>query len=262
MALGLLDTDARGKNVSSDQRSPQLQRESNCCIAPSNRPLFPPFCGRPNLATQKFAARAAVEAAVAAMGPVYHTTQQLLTLIAGLGSNCSAPYFTETRNETVDGLKIMSVVVGAEHANKAAAPEKLRVMLTFGAHGREYFASEVAYKFLSTLCDGSDRSTNILNDVAFAIIPVFNPSGRTRTDSADAKGVRTTFLSEQQCTDRRKNGNLVDINRNFDVSWSMSDGSSGYEGDDDYRGPSAMSEVEPNTANKLRADWQPDMCAT
>ena len=124
------------------------------------------------------------------MSPLYHTTQHLLTLIAGLGSNCPEPYFTETRNETVDGLKMMSVVVGANAANKAAAPDKLRVMLTFGTHGREYFASQVALKFLTTLCDGSDRSKNILNNVAFAIFPVFNPSGRTRTDADDARGVR------------------------------------------------------------------------
>ena len=58
---------------------------------------------------------------------------------------------------------------------------------------------------------------------------------------------------------RRKNANLVDLNRNFDVAWSDPGGSSGDEGDADYRGAHALSEVEAATLDALAAEWQPHM---
>ena len=93
--------------------------------------------------------------------------------------------------------------------------------------------------------------------MAFAIIPITNPAGRTRTDTASARDIS---VIDQRCTDRRKNARLVDINRNYDVSWGLDTGSSDESYMDDYRGPSPMSEVEARTVAKLAEDWAPDMC--
>ena len=78
------------------------------------------------------------------MAPIYHTTTQLLSLVSSL--NCPFTYNTFKRNTTDDGLDMVAVTVNADKPEKSAATDKLRVMLTFGIHGREYFASEVAYK--------------------------------------------------------------------------------------------------------------------
>ena len=53
------------------------------------------------------------------------------------------------------------------------------------------------------------------------MIPVLNPSGRTRADKDDEQGTRDIYLNEQKCTDRRKNANNVDLNRNFDIKWEQ-----------------------------------------
>lgn len=218
----------------------------------------------------------------------YHTTPELLRLVTGM--NCpGVAYHTIVRNQTDDGKNLTVVTVGADSPRKLSAKDKLRIMLTFGIHGREYFASEVALRYvprghllpsialcspriapdgrtnechrryITTLCDGSTRSTQILDKVAFAMVPVMNPSGRSRTDETDTSGDRTVGLDEQQCSDRRKNANLVDLNRNFDVSWDLADGASSSQSQEDYRGPSPMSETETWTASNLADDFEPDM---
>ena len=84
----------------------------------------------------------------------YHTTEDLLTRIKVLGHSCVGTTLkTDVVNHTAGSppLPLALALVNADRPQKHAAANKLRVMLTFGVHGREYFASEVAHKCASGL---------------------------------------------------------------------------------------------------------------
>jgi len=192
--------------------------------------------------------------------PHYHTTETLLTTLAALTCNTVSDYATHVVNQTEDGRDLVAVTINAAEPTKSAAEDKLRIMFTFGIHGREYLPSEISANLIQTLCDDSDRSRAILANTAFAIMPVLNPSGRGRTDECalDADK-RTLSLGSVDCNDRRKNANRIDLNRNFDIEWDNDLGSSTRIIDDDYRGTAAASEVETNTLAQLASSWEPDM---
>ena len=84
---------------------------------------------------------------------VYHTTAEILALVSAL--SCTT---TSVRNSTVDGRPLSVAMVNAAAPLESAADDKLRVMITFSIHGREYLSSEVAYSFLNRLCSGGDPS--------------------------------------------------------------------------------------------------------
>merc|ERR1719502_242838 len=106
----------------------------------------------------------------------------------------------------------------------------MRILLTFGMHGREYMSSEIALSFLSQLCRKSSRTEALLQHAAFKILPLINPSGRS-----------FVTVKQRSCAEQRKNARGVDINRNFDVQFE--DGSASHM-TEDYRGSAAFSEVE------------------
>ena len=185
----------------------------------------------------------------------YHGTKQLQDEVRALtnSSECAATATSRLLNTTSDGWPIEVITVGTG---------KAKVLLAFGIHGREYLSSEIGYRLLKELCTKGSRAAAVLDHVSIAIVPVLNPSGRHRTDlnwlPASDAAARPAY-DEQECVNRRKNANLVDLNRNFDVEWSDPGGSSGDEGDADYRGAHALSEVEAATLDALAAEWQPHM---
>lgn len=194
----------------------------------------------------------------------YHTTQYLLKSLDTF--HCGTTFKVSTLGTTGDGWPIKQVLLNAAHDNADQLTgddaDKLRVMISFGIHGREYFASELGFKFMETLCKtGDTRINSLLKNTAFAFIPILNPSGRARTDAAEGIG---GDLRSQECYDRRKNGNLVDLNRNFDCHWNggRDTGLWGQAPDpdaDDYPGPAAASEVEVQSVAKLARKWKPHM---
>lgn len=179
------------------------------------------------------------------MPPVYHSTKHLLDALVALASTCGSSLDVTTVGRTTDGWPLKLATIGTGET---------RVFLTFGIHGREYMTSEIAMNFLGRLCSQDDRS--ILDQVTYSIIPVLNPSGRSRTDNAVGA---LTGLSEMDCGNRRKNANLVDLNRNFDWDWDDDDASSSNEDSTSYRGRSANSEVETQVVDKVAGRVQPDM---
>ena len=99
----------------------------------------------------------------------YHTTPELLSLITGM--NCPGmAYHTVVRNQTDDGKDLTVVTVGADSPHKSSTKDKLRIMLTFGIHGREYFASEVALKYVP-------RGHSLPSTALYS--PRIAPAGRT-----------------------------------------------------------------------------------
>ena len=171
---------------------------------------------------------------------VYHTTQEVLDEVESIGSKCKASFKVETHSNSTDGkwpIRVVRLGEPAEH--------KGRILLLFGIHGREYLSAEIGLAFLRGLCDGTSMAAEVLSGTSFTIIPVLNPSGRDY--------VRTGGHS---CADMRKNGAGVDLNRNFDVSWT--DGSA-VASAEDYRGAKPFSEAESQLVKKLVDEGKPDM---
>ena len=191
----------------------------------------------------------------------YHTTQHLLKSLDSF--TCDSIFQVKTIATTVDNWPIKQVLLNTNTDEAAKlTDDKLRVLISFGIHGREYFASELGFRFMDTLCNSkSARVKSLLKNTAFAMIPIMNPSGRSRTDAAEGRG---GDLRSQECYDRRKNGNLVDMNRNFDHHWHPGE-SMGLFGQgpdpnaDDYSGPDAASEVEVVALQDLARRWKPHM---
>lgn len=159
-----------------------------------------------------------------APGDAYHSTAAVLSSVDAIASTCAASIEVSSVG-TAGEWPLKLVKLGAD------APSKRRVLLTFGMHGREYQSAEIGLALLTELCSGSERSNALLSRVAFAVFPLLNPVGRSRTDAEYSTD--TPQLSNQQCADRRKNGRLVDINRNFRVGhpdlladWAGSDAAS------------------------------------
>lgn len=115
-------------------------------------------------------------------------------------------------------LMLVSVEPGG--LNRAHA-ERLRVLVDFGEHGREFISSEMGLRFLETLADPAGvasivghgdagvlrRLQHILHRTSFKILPMENPRGRE--------------LVERGNLCERKNGRGVDPNRNWGVHWGF-----------------------------------------
>lgn len=112
----------------------------------------------------------------------------------------------------------------------------------FGAeHSREWITPTAPLYFATYLLEnyGTDATvTDLVDNVEFFLIPVFNVDGYIYTWTTDRMWRKN----------RRNNGGGiygVDINRNWGEGWGWDDlGSSPYPSDETYRGPSAFSEPE------------------
>lgn len=192
-----------------------------------------------NLQTVLAPTQASSLPAMAQVG-VYHTTQEVLDSVAEIGRNCHTDFKIETHGNSTDGRWPLQVVSLGEHGGGRA-----KALILFGIHGREYLSAEIGLAFMRGLCDSASAAANVLAGVTFTIVPVLNPSGRDYV----REGGHT-------CGDMRKNGNGVDLNRNFDVSWT--DGST-VRSAEDYRGEHPFSEKESKLVKKLVDEGKPDM---
>jgi len=87
-----------------------------------------------------------------------------------------------------------------------------------------------------------NRLLQILKTTEITFIPVLNHAGRMKVESGDS------------CTNQRKNGRNVDVNRNF-ANWFDPNNAKSY--DEDYQGPSSMSEWEANIVRTLAQQFHP-----
>ena len=182
---------------------------------------------------------------------VYNTTSSLQSQVdhfLGGSAECATngvaisreptpPELANTRAADVRVLRMTSASGGS--ANKT------RVLINLGIHGREYITGEVSLHLLAQLCDGSQRSRDLLDETEFIIIPLLNVAGREKVESDSAS-----------CSSMRKNENDVDLNRNFDFVWNEGSDDTTQE---DYRGDSAMSEPESKLLNHTASTFKPLM---
>ncbi|KAI8475262.1 MAG: hypothetical protein J3K34DRAFT_485836 [Monoraphidium minutum] len=131
--------------------------------------------------------------------------------------------------------------------------DKVRLLLDFGEHGREYISSEVGLAFLGALANSSAldaaaggarraaRLRRILEACAFKILPMENTKGRDMVEGG------------QLC--ERKNGRGVDPNRNWGVDWGKKE--KDYDPNEENPGKAPHSEPEVQIIMREAKAFQP-----
>ena len=194
----------------------------------------------------------------------YHPTDALLDAFTRLAdpARCGSRLTVNNLRDAEDPAFTLRVATFSAMSYEQDELEKPRprILLNFGAHGRELITSEVALRLASMLCgeansryvDGDaersrERISELLRQVEIKMVPAQVPSAR-----------RLAEVGAGSCKQRRLNGRGVDVNRNWDVAWSEGDEA---EGSAQYRGPRPFSEPETRALARLANDWHPDVFA-
>nr|GMD40356.1 mast cell carboxypeptidase A [Ipomoea batatas] len=125
---------------------------------------------------------------------------------------------------------------------------KVRILLTFGQHGRELITTELALRILSILSDEEFLPkqypltlNNTLDKLVIKIVPMENVNGRKLVEKGE--------LCE------RRNGRGVDLNRNWSVDWGKKE--KDYDPYEENPGTSPFSEPETQLMRKLSTSFEP-----
>ncbi|XP_064622834.1 carboxypeptidase O-like [Lineus longissimus] len=130
---------------------------------------------------------------------------------------------------------------------------KVRILLSYGEHAREFLPVESLFYLLKNLTDGlkMDRdspgerfSRMVFSNIDLFIVALVNPDGREYVER-----------TKNYCW--RGTGTGVDLNRNFDWEFAGK-GSSGNKHDEEYRGPFPLSEPESRVLVDLTAKYEFD----
>ena len=191
----------------------------------------------------------------------YHATDTLLDKFTRLAdpSRCGQRMWVENLLDEEDPHFRMPVITFEDsNARYDQQPHRAsKVLLNFGAHGRELISPEIALRFGEMLCGEAEshflagasvsreRISELLRNVVIKIVPVQVPSAR-----------RLSEVGAGSCTKRRLTPRGVDVNRNYDVAWARGDSDSGSS---EYKGPRAFSEPESRALAELADRWRPDM---
>ena len=191
----------------------------------------------------------------------YHRTETLLGKLTQMAQadQCGRRMTVENLHDAQDPSFQMPVFTFGDHAMLTAqTPHRAaKVLLNFGAHGRELISSEVALRLARMLCGEApsrfygppdrsrDRIAELLKVAVIKMVPVQVPSSRKLAETAS-----------DTCRRRRLNARGVDVNRNWNASWT--DGED-YASSDQFRGPQPFSEPETRSLANLAAAWRPDI---
>ena len=129
----------------------------------------------------------------------YHPTQSLLEAMTRLAdpSRCGQRLTIENLRDTEDGAFTLPLATfsSTPFGIQDLETPRPRILLNFGAHGRELISSEVALRLASMLCgeapsrfvDGDVeksrmRISELLRQVEVKLVPVQVPSARARAE--------------------------------------------------------------------------------
>ena len=87
----------------------------------------------------------------------YHTTQHLLKSLDSF--TCDSIFQVKTIATTVDNWPIKQVLLNT-NTDEGQATDVAPELISFGIHGREYFASELGFRFMDTLCNSKSASSH------------------------------------------------------------------------------------------------------
>lgn len=199
---------------------------------------------------------------VVALTGQYYTYQEMKEDMALLEARYSDIMSYRSYGTSADGRDLMVVTLGNPDAGK-------QVIITAGMHAREYVNSYVVMRQLEYYLQNYDIATyrgrsmrELFNEVCFVIVPMTNPDGitlaeeglaaiRSQTLQATIRDIcRSLGITSDAGIDKylnnywKSNARGADLNRNFDALWAEHADGVGKPWVKDYKGSSAMSEVE------------------
>ncbi|CAI9117085.1 OLC1v1018413C1 [Oldenlandia corymbosa var. corymbosa] len=180
---------------------------------------------------------------------LYHTSGALLEEIEGLVDRHPDKLSIETISSKNKGYQAkMNVVTYCREKKECDGKSKLRILLSFGQHGRELITSELALRILSILSEeeflpNTDRRSlnNTLDKLVIKVVPMENINGRRLVESGE-------FCE-------RRNGRGVDLNRNWSVDWGKKE--KDYDPYEENPGTAPFSEPETQVMRKLSMSFEP-----
>jgi len=178
----------------------------------------------------------------------YHNTQEINDWIDSLATTYPSIASTFSIGKSHEGRDMRMIKIGAAGTNKKG------FWIDSTIHAREWITSGTINYIINELVtkyDSNPTYKNLVDNIDFYILPIFNPDGYEYTISDD-RDWRKTRSGPYKSALRSCYG--VDGNRNWDNHWG-GDGSSTDPCSDTYGGPSAMSEIEvQNAANWMLAN--------
>ncbi|XP_020234667.1 carboxypeptidase A6 [Cajanus cajan] len=147
------------------------------------------------------------------------------------------------------GAKV-TVVTYCKEKKENDEKSKLRILLSFGQHGRELITTELALRILSILSEekflpSMDQASlnSALDNLVIKVVPMENMNGRKLVEAGD--------LCE------RRNGRGVDLNRNWSVDWGKKE--KDYDPYEENPGIAPFSEPESQIMRKLAISFEPHL---
>lgn len=127
--------------------------------------------------------------------------------------------------------------------NEAITIEKPKLFIMTAVHAREYATAELNTRFAEYLVANYNSDPDItwlLDYNEIHLLLHSNPDGRKKAET----GLYWRKNTNQNFCSPTSNYRGADLNRNFEFQWGCCGGSSSYECDETYRGPSPASEPE------------------
>lgn len=130
--------------------------------------------------------------------PFYHTSDQLESALRGLDGKCQGARF-RLEYEGDAAVPVMDL--------PSTGDERVRVMLVFGEHAREFISAESALALADSLCGPSAEAVAARREASYLLVANANPLGRRHAEAG-------AFCA-------RANENGVDLNRNYGAHWQQ-----------------------------------------
>ncbi|KAH1252191.1 Carboxypeptidase O [Glycine max] len=182
---------------------------------------------------------------------LYHSSGNLMEEIRALVHRHPDKLTMETIKAGNKGYGAeVSVVTYCKEKKDNDERSKLRILLSFGQHGRELITTELALRILSILSEekflpSMDQASlnSALDKLVIKVVPMENLNGRKVVEAGD--------LCE------RRNGRGVDLNRNWSVDWGKKE--KDYDPYEENPGIAPFSEPESQIMRKLAISFEPNL---
>lgn len=180
---------------------------------------------------------------------LYHSSGDLMEMIKNLVHRHPDKLSMETIEAGNKGYNAEIRVVTYCHRRKESDDRsKIRILLSFGQHGRELITTELALRILSILSEeqflpnmNPVSLNSTLDELVIKVVPMENLNGRKLVEEGD--------LCE------RRNGRGVDLNRNWSVDWGKKE--KDYDPYEENPGTAPFSEPESQIMRKLALSFDP-----
>ncbi|MFX1296457.1 MAG: M14 family zinc carboxypeptidase [Promethearchaeota archaeon] len=162
----------------------------------------------------------------------YHTHQELNNELKKLCNQYPDLVTQHKLGISTEEKDILGFIINSKQKNLKDKPTSIIIGCH---HGRECITSEAAYYSMNYLLKNYSENKQIyewIDKSAIIYIPMLNPDGHDIVI--------------------RKNGNRVDLNRNYTFNWGHVPGCSHDPKSQIYCGPTKLSEIESQLVNKMK----------